>query len=68
MIHFEGGRVSPVRPFNLLRREARRRARDVKIAPSRFVRRVCETSSGDVLGRILELEIPAALIRISTGC
>ena len=68
MIHLDSGRVSPVRLFSLLRREARRRARDVKIAPSRFVRRVCEISSGDVLGRIFEWEIPAALIRMSTDC
>lgn len=45
---------------------ARSRARDVKMAPSRFVCRVCEMSSGEVLARMLERDIPAALIRMST--
>lgn len=52
--------------FRALRSEARRRAREVMIAPSRFVRRVWEMSVGEILGRRLLMEMPAALMRMST--
>ena len=73
MMHFEGGGASAEgaaadRIFTLLRMEARTSAREVSRAPSRFVRRTCEMSDGSVRGRMLELEIPAALTRMSTGC
>lgn len=49
-----------------LRIEARINAREVIIAPSRFVRNVLEISSSSDLGRMLDMEIPAALTRMST--
>lgn len=54
--------------FRRLRREARRRAREVRIAASRFVRRVREISDAGVLGRMFVLEIPAEFTRMSTFC
>lgn len=69
IIHFERG-VAPVASFlrvrTRLRIAARIRAREVSTAPSRFVRRIWEMSASSDLGRILEMEIPAALTRIST--
>lgn len=49
-----------------LRIEARINAREVRIAPSRLVRKVVEISSSSDLGRIFDTEIPAALTRMST--
>ena len=51
--------------FKRPRMEARINARDVSIAPSRFVRRVLEMSSGSAFGKMEETEMPAALTRIS---
>lgn len=70
MMHLERG-FSSVRSSRCLfcRRDrtlARNNARDVRIAPSRFVARIFEISTGSVLGRILEIDIPAALTRTST--
>jgi hypothetical protein len=73
IMHFEGGLPEPwagvlgrflerARP----RIEARRRAREVKIAPSRFVDRMREISDRSDLGRMLEVDWPAALTRMST--
>lgn len=72
MIHRE--RTNPLRfglalllwLFARVRMQARSRARDVKMAPSRFVCRICEISSGGNLARMLERGIPAELIRMST--
>lgn len=51
--------------FIRLRIDARMKARDVSSAPSRFVRRMREISVGSNLGRIEEMERPAALMRMS---
>lgn len=73
MMHFDGFAPSPEEEgeirlvFMRLRTTARIKAREVRIAPWRFVRMVREMSSGSVLGRRLEGEIPAALTRMSTG-
>ena len=68
-MHFDGGwGALLVCVWLRLRIEARIRAREVSIAPSRLVRRVSEMSSGEILGRRLEGETPAALMRMSTGC
>lgn len=68
-MHFDGGWGAFLVCVRLrLRIEARIRAREVSIAPSRFVRRVSEMSSGVSLGRRLEGETPAAFMRMSTGC
>lgn len=69
MIHFERGFASVeslLRVRTRLRIAARIRAREVSTAPSRFVRRIWEMSASSDLGRILEIEIPAALTRTST--
>lgn len=70
MMHLEGMEVvlSTARFFIRLRIDARMRAREVSREPSRFVRRTSEMSFGSVLGRTLDVEIPAALMRMSTGC
>lgn len=70
IMHLEGMGVVlvAVRSFIRLRIDARTRAREVSRDPSRFVRRTCEISFGSVLGRTLDVEMPAALIRMSTGC
>lgn len=70
MMHLEGMKVvlSAARSFMRLRIDARTSAREVSREPSRFVRRTCEMSFGSVLGRTLDVEIPAALMRMSTGC
>lgn len=69
MMHLEGMKVvlSAARSFMRLRIDARTSAREVSREPSRFVRRTCEMSFGSVLGRTLDVEIPAALMRMSTG-
>lgn len=41
-------------------------AREVYIAPSRFVFRMFEMCSGDVRGSMFEADIPAAFMRMST--
>lgn len=51
--------------FIRLRIEARMNAREVRRAPSRFVRRIREISVGSDLGRMEEMERPAALMRMS---
>lgn len=51
--------------FIRLRIEARMKAREVRRAPSRFVRRIREISVGSDLGRMEEMERPAALTRMS---
>lgn len=74
MIHLERGwsdRLSSVvvaspRFFRRDRTHARSNAREVRITPSRFVASILEMSTGSVLGRILEMDIPAALTRTST--
>lgn len=50
----------------LVRIKERIIAREVVIAPSRFVRRVSEISAGAMRGRRLVFVTPAALIRMST--
>jgi hypothetical protein len=69
IIHFEAGFLGSVRSLRLLRirlrMEARRNAREVRIAPSRFVRRILVISESSILGRMLEVDIPAALTRMS---
>lgn len=68
-MHFDGDFIVVVWWLFLflkrLRINARIRAREVKIAPSRFARSVCEISSGLVLGRMEEMDMPAALTRMS---
>lgn len=72
-MHFDGGLLAPgldtlwrLRLRVRARIEARRRARDVRIAPSRFVLRVWDISDSSDLGRMLEVDWPAALTRMST--
>lgn len=69
IMHFDGGLVLAVGSLRFrtrLRMEARINARDVSIAPSRLVRRIVEISSSSDLGRMFDIEIPAALTRMST--
>lgn len=73
MIHLERERsdrlssvVASPRFFRRDRTHARSIAREVRIAPSRFVDSILEMSTVSVLGRILEIDIPAALTRTST--
>lgn len=69
-MHFEKGFFPTAGSFRLrirLRIEARNNAREVSIAPSRFVRRIVEMSSSSDLGRMFDIEIPAALTRMSTS-
>lgn len=68
-MHFERTFCPAVESFRLrmrLRIEARINAREVSIAPSRLVRRIVEISSSSDLGRMFDIEIPAALTKIST--
>lgn len=68
-MHLEGGLVPVAESLRLrtrLRIAARSNAREVSIAPSRFVRRVWEISANSDLGRMFEIEMPAALTRMST--
>ena len=69
IMHFDGDLVPAVESFRFrtrLRIEARINAREVSIAPSRLVRRIVEISSSSDLGRMFDIEIPAALTRMST--
>lgn len=72
MMHFDAGAsvasAAPPRFRTQLRMAARRNAREVSSAPSRFVRRICAISAGSVRGRMVEPVMPAALTRMSTGC
>ena len=67
IIHFEGISVVKPRFLERLRIAARSKAREVRIAPSRFVRRVWVMTCGSVLASIFVVDIPAELIRISTS-
>lgn len=69
MMHFEVTFWLTLGSFLLRRRlriEARINAREVSIAPSRFVRRIVEISSSSDLGKMFDMEIPAALTSTST--
>lgn len=66
-MHFEGISVVKPRFLERLRIAARSKAREVRIAPSRFVRRVWVMTCGSVLASIFVVDIPAELIRISTS-
>lgn len=69
IMHFEGDLVPTAGSLRFrirLRMEARINAREVSIAPWRLVRRIVEISSSSDLGRMFDIEIPAALTRIST--
>lgn len=70
MMHFEEDEVcEPAltsRDLRPARADARRNAREDRIAPSRFVFNVFVMSSGLVRGKIAEIEIPAALTSMST--
>jgi len=71
MMHLEEGEVcwEPAltpRDLRPARTDARRNAREDRIAPSRFVFNVFVMSSGLVRGKIAEIEIPAALTSMST--
>lgn len=70
IIHLEGillfsDEGADLRFFILARIEARSKALEVRIAASRFVRRISEISSGSYLARTLEIDRPAAFMRIS---
>lgn len=70
MIHFDGIFLFSVegvdlRFFILARIEERSKALEVRIAASRFVRRISEISSGSDLARTFEIDRPAALTRTS---
>lgn len=67
IMHLELVSVVVLPFFERLRIAARSRAREVRIVPSRFVRRVRDIASGSVLARIFDVDIPAALTRTSTS-
>jgi hypothetical protein len=66
-MHLKGVSVVVLRFFEWLRIAARSRAREVRIVPSRFVRRVRDIASESILARIFVVDIPAALTRMSTS-
>lgn len=69
IIHFDGSLVAAAGSLRLrtrLRIAARIKAREVSIAPSRFVRKIWEISATSERGRMLDMEMPAALTRTST--
>jgi hypothetical protein len=72
MMHFEASGVvlvlSSVRFFMRFLIATRTKAREVRMEPSRFVRRTWEMLLGEVWGRTREVEIPAALMRMVTDC